>query len=89
MSDSEGQVVEFGPFGRRFGRTRSLEDTFVAFAREQAEREKVYAVVGPDSSEEFRARVEAICPVVVDEGARSVCFLVSGYPSEWEDVRAS
>lgn len=76
-----GNVVKGG---RRGGRTRSAETTFV----DQAERRvreigKVYAVVGPDSSPEFVVRLEEVCPVVLDESAKGVCLLIDGEPSEW------
>lgn len=81
-SDSPG-VIRSIHSGRAVGRTASLEESFVRQARCRALEHEVYAVVGPDSSEEFVERVRLVCPVVVDEKAEGVALLLDGRPSEW------
>lgn len=86
-SDDSGTVVRFGGRG---GKTLSIETTFVEAVEERKRQvDDVYAVIGPDSSDEFRRRLEKVCPVIVDPDAKGVCLQIDGKPSEWQAARAS
>lgn len=66
---------------------RSLEDEMVRQATAAAERGPVYVVAGTDSSQEFRARVAAVCPLLVDERAENFVVVMDGSPDEWLAAR--